>query len=51
MESRAQLKKACQDFESVFTAKLLKGMRDTVQTTDLFGSEKDESTVPGHARQ
>jgi flagellar protein FlgJ len=42
--SDAKLKKACQDFESIFTAKLLKGMRDTVQTTDLYGSEKDEST-------
>ena len=39
----AKLREACQDLESVFTGYLLKSMRSTVDTTDLFGSEKEES--------
>jgi flagellar protein FlgJ len=38
----AKLRRACQDFESVFTAYLLKSMRSTVQKSDLFGSEDKE---------
>ena len=39
----AKLRQACRDMESVFTGYLLKSMRETVQKTDLFGSERDES--------
>lgn len=37
-----KLKQACQDFESVFMGFVLKGMRKTVQKSDLFGSNKAE---------
>ncbi len=43
-QTDARLKKVCEEFESVFTAKLLKSMRETVQSADFFGSEKDETT-------
>jgi Rod binding domain-containing protein len=39
----AKLRQACKDMESVFMGYLLKSMRSTVKTTDLFGSERDES--------
>ncbi|MCX6345962.1 MAG: rod-binding protein [Armatimonadetes bacterium] len=37
-----QLKKACQDFEAIFTGFLLKAMRKTVQKSELFGSNQEE---------
>jgi flagellar protein FlgJ len=38
-----ELKKACQDFESVFTYELLKSMRKTIDKCDLFhGGEGEE---------
>lgn len=41
--SDAQLRQACKDMESVFMSYLLKSMRSTVKSSDLFGSEKEES--------
>ncbi len=38
-----KLRQACKEMESVFMAHLLKSMRSTVTSTDLFGSEKEES--------
>lgn len=38
----AQLKDACEDFETVFLQQMLKEMRKTVDKTDLFGSSKHE---------
>lgn len=38
-----RLRQACKDFESVFVAQMLKGMRSTVQSSDLFGSQKEEA--------
>jgi len=37
-----ELKKACKDFESVFTYKLLQGMRRTVEKCDLFHGGQGE---------
>lgn len=37
-----QIKKACQDFEAIFTGFLLKAMRKTVQKSELFGSNQEE---------
>jgi flagellar protein FlgJ len=37
-----QIKKACQDFEAIFTGFMLKAMRKTVQKSELFGSNKEE---------
>ena len=41
-EQDKKLKKACQDFEAIFTGFMLKSMRKTVTKTDLFGSSKEE---------
>lgn len=41
--SDAKLRQACKDMESVFMGYMLKSMRSTVKSTDLFGSEKEES--------
>jgi peptidoglycan hydrolase FlgJ len=42
-ERNQQLKKACQEFESVFTNEMLKSMRKTVDKCDLFsGGEGEE---------
>lgn len=38
-----RLRRACQDFESVLTAALLKAMRATVPKSDFFGSEDSEA--------
>lgn len=37
-----KLKQACQDFEAVMMGFMLKGMRQTVQKSNLFGSSKEE---------
>ena len=37
-----KLKQACQDFEAVFMGFMLKGMRKTVQKSELFGSSREE---------
>ncbi len=37
-----QIKKACQDFEAIFTGFMLKAMRKTVQKSELFGSNQEE---------
>lgn len=39
----AGLRKACQDFESLLTARLLQAMRATVPKSDFFGSEDSEA--------
>jgi flagellar protein FlgJ len=39
-----KLKRACQQFEGLFLSQLMRSMRKTVTTTDLFGSEKSEQT-------
>lgn len=39
----ARLRKACQDFEALLTAKLLSAMRATVPKSDFFGSEDSEA--------
>lgn len=42
-QKNKELKKACQDFESVFTYELLKSMRKTIDKCDLFhGGEAEE---------
>lgn len=38
-----KLRKACQEMETYFLSHLLKSMRSTVSSTDLFGSEKEEA--------
>jgi flagellar protein FlgJ len=38
-----KLRKACQEMETYFLSHLLKSMRSTVQSSDLFGSDKEES--------
>lgn len=39
-----RLKNACQDFEAMFLANMLKSMRKTVEKTNLFGSDSGEET-------
>ncbi len=39
-----RLKSACQDFEAMFLANMLKSMRKTVEKTNLFGSDSGEET-------
>lgn len=41
-KEQAQLKQACQDFESVFLNYLLSKMRETVPKTDLTGENNGE---------
>lgn len=43
----AKLRKACQDFESVFIAYMLKTMRETVPKNDLFGDRSKEEIFQG----
>lgn len=46
LDARQQkrLKDACQDFEAVFLANVMKSMRKTVEKTNLFGSDSGEET-------
>lgn len=37
-----KLKQACQDFEAIFMGFMMKGMRNTVPKSDLFGSSQEE---------
>lgn len=39
-----RLKGACQDFEALFLSTILKGMRKTVEKSNLFGSDSAENT-------
>ncbi len=41
-QRREKLKKACKDFEAVFTYQMLKSMRRTVQKCDLFHGGQGE---------
>ncbi|MCX8052616.1 MAG: rod-binding protein [Armatimonadetes bacterium] len=41
-DEERRLKRACADFEGMFLGYLLKSMRKTVTTTDLFGSKREE---------
>src|SRR5689334_12761654 len=37
-----KLKEACKEFESVLFSQMMKGLRSTVQKSDLFGSDREE---------
>jgi flagellar protein FlgJ len=41
-DGHLRLKRACKEFESIFTYELLKSMRRTVEKCDLFHGEKGE---------
>ncbi len=43
-KQQTRLKDACKDFESVFLSTVLKGMRKTVQKSELFGSDPAQNT-------
>lgn len=47
----SRLKEACQDFESIFLSHLMKGLRSTVQKSDLFGSGQEEEMFQEMADQ
>lgn len=38
----SKLRKACQDFETIFNDMVFKAMRKTISKNDLFGSSKEE---------
>ncbi len=41
-QQKKKLRKACKDFEAVFTYQMLKSMRNTVQKCDLFHGGQGE---------
>jgi flagellar protein FlgJ len=43
----AKLKKACQDFESIFLNQMLSKMREAVPKSDLMGHSQAEETFQG----
>ena len=46
-----KLKKACKDFEAVLVSYMLDQMRNTIEKTGLFGSEKEEDMFQGMLNQ
>jgi peptidoglycan hydrolase FlgJ len=42
-----KLKKACRDFESMLVYQMLNKMRQTVEKSNLFGSNEQEKTFQG----